>query len=177
MLNTTHTAESQSQSQFDFESGSNLVDIPEPPSLLGSDELSNDIDEIVGEKKSSTSLQASPASSSPRPSDGQLNRSFRFGDLPCSQPSTSLAKNDKQPLTLSDIIPPPSHVRSFKLSNSSSMEIDSVLTGKSIFVKVAGIQGRSRASSDASTRQCRGLPLVSVSRWSVDIDKDTVLFY
>jgi hypothetical protein len=70
----------------------------------------------VGEKKSSTSLQAaSPAPSSQcPPSAGKINRSFRFGDLPRSQTSTSLAKNDKQPLTLSDIIPPPSHVLSFK---------------------------------------------------------------
>ena len=131
MLNTTCTEESQSR--FDFESGSELVDIPEPTSLPGSDELSNDIDNVVGEKKSLSSLQASPAPSSQRPSDGQLNRSFRFGGLPRSQSSTSLAKDDKQPLTLSDIIPPPSHVRS--LSNSTSMEEDdSVLN--SIFAKI-----------------------------------------
>ena len=100
----------ESQSQFDFESGSELVDIPELTSLLGSDKLSNDIDNAVGEKESSSSLQASPALSSQSLSDGQLNRSFRFGSLPCGQSSTSLAKDDKQPLTLSDIIPPPSHV-------------------------------------------------------------------
>ena len=150
MFNTTRTEESQSQSQFDFDSGSKLVDIPEPSSLLGSDELSNDVDKVVSEKKSSSSLLASPAPSSQRPSDGQLNRSFRFGGLPRSQSSTSLAKDDKQPLTLSDIIPPPSHVRS--LSNSASMdEDDSVLN--SIFAKITGVQGRSRASSDASARQ------------------------
>jgi serine/arginine repetitive matrix protein 2 len=150
MLNTTRTEESESQSQFDFESGSKLVDIREPSSLLGSDELNNDIDKAVCEKKSSSSLLVSPALSSQRPSDGQLNRSFRFGGLPRSQSSTSLAKDDKQPLTLSDIIPPPSHVRS--LSNSSSMdEDDSVLN--SIFAKITGVQGRSRASSDASAHQ------------------------
>ena len=154
MFNTTRTedSQSQSQSQFDFESGSKLVDVPEPSSLLGSDELSNEMDNVVSEKKSSSSLQVSPARSSQRPSDGQLNRSFRFGGLPRSQSSTSLAKNDKQPLTLSDIIPPPSHVRS--LSNSTSIEEDdSVLN--SIFAKIVGVprQGRSRASSDASARQ------------------------
>jgi serine/arginine repetitive matrix protein 2 len=101
MLNTTRTEESLSQSQFDFESGSKLVDVPEPSSFLGSDELSNGIDNVVGEMKSSSSLQASPAPSSQRPSDGQLNRSFKFGGLPRSQSSTSLAKNDKQqPLSL-----------------------------------------------------------------------------
>jgi hypothetical protein len=88
-----------------------------------------------------------------RPSDGQLNRSFKFGGLPRSQSSTSLAKNDKQQpfkLTLSDIIPPRSHVRS--LSNSTSMdEDDSVLN--SIFAKITGVQGRPRSNSDASARQ------------------------
>jgi serine/arginine repetitive matrix protein 2 len=149
MFNTTRTDESQSQSQFDFESGSKLVDMAEPSSLLTLDDLSNDIDDVVSEKKSSSNLLASSASSSQRPSDGELDRLFRFGGLPRSQSSTSLAK-DKQPLTLSDIIPPPSHVRS--LSNSTSMdEDDSVLN--SIFAKIAGVQGRSRASSDASARQ------------------------
>jgi serine/arginine repetitive matrix protein 2 len=94
-------------------------------------------------------LLASPAPSSQRPSDGQLNR---FGGLPRSQSSTSLVKDDKQLLTLSDIIPPPSHVRS--LSNSTSMdEDDSVLN--SIFAKITGVQGRSRASSDSARQIAR----------------------
>jgi serine/arginine repetitive matrix protein 2 len=91
-----------------------------------------------------------PAPSSQRPSDGQLNRSFIFGSLPRSQ--SSLAKDEKQPLTLSDIIPPSSHVRS--LSSSTSMdEDDSVLN--SIFSNITGVQGRSRAlaSSGASAPQ------------------------
>ena len=123
--------------------GSQLLDVQQPS--LSLDELSND-----DEKENSSNLVASPAPSSQRPSDGQLNRSFRFGGLPPSQPSILLAKDEKQPLTLSDIIPPPSHVRS--LSNSTSMdEDDSVLN--SIFAKITGVQGRSRASSDASARQ------------------------
>jgi hypothetical protein len=150
MFDTTRMEDSQSQSHFDFESCSDLADIPEPNSFLGLDELSNDNDKIVGKKGSSTNLQASPAPSSQGPSDGELNRSFRFGGLPRSQSSTSLTTNDKPPLTLSDIIPSPSHARS--LSNSSSMEEgDSVLN--SIFAKITGVQGRSRASSDASARQ------------------------
>ena len=148
MLNNTCMEESRSQ--FYFDSGSNLVDIPEPSSSLELDELSNDTDNVVCEKKLSSNLLASPAPSSQRPSDGQLNRSFRFGGLPRSQSSTSLVKDDKQPLTLSDIIPPPSHVHS--LSNSTSMdEDDSVLN--SIFAKITSVQGRSHASSDASTCQ------------------------
>jgi serine/arginine repetitive matrix protein 2 len=59
LFNTSHTEDSQSQSHFDFESASDLADIPEPNSFLGLDELSNDNDKIVGtsRKKSSTSLQ------------------------------------------------------------------------------------------------------------------------
>jgi hypothetical protein len=94
--------------------------------------------------------KASPAPSSQLPSDGELNRSFRFSGLPRSQSSTSLTTNNKQPLTLSDIIPPPSHARS--LSNSSSMEEgNSVLN--SIFAKITGVQDRSHANSDANARQ------------------------
>ncbi|KAG2349287.1 hypothetical protein BDR05DRAFT_994348 [Suillus weaverae] len=38
-----------------------------------------------------------------RPSDGQLNRDFKFGGKPSSAPST---EKNEEPLTLSDIIPP-----------------------------------------------------------------------
>jgi serine/arginine repetitive matrix protein 2 len=55
--------------------------------------LSNDVDNVVCEKKSSSSLLASPVRS-----DGQLNRSFRFGGLPRSQSLTSLVKDYKQAL-------------------------------------------------------------------------------
>ena len=146
MLNDTDTEESQeSQSRFDFDSGSQLVNVPEPSSPLGLDNLTDDVHNVVYKKKSS-----SPTPSSQRPSDGQLNKSFKFGGLPRSQSSISLAKDDKQPLTLSDIIPPPSHVRS--LSNSSTMdEDDSVLN--SIFAKITGVDARSHVNSGASARQ------------------------
>jgi serine/arginine repetitive matrix protein 2 len=143
MLNESHTEESQeSQSRFDFDSGSQLVNALEPSSPSEMDDL---IDDVVYEKKSS-----SPAPSSQRPSDGQVNKSFKFGDLPRSQSSMSLTKDDKQPLTLSDIIPSPSHVRS--LSNSTTMdEDDSVLN--SIVAIITGVEARPRVNYDASTRQ------------------------
>jgi len=56
LLNITRTEESRSQSQFDFESGSKLVDISEPSSLLKPDKLSND---VVSERRSSSNLLAS----------------------------------------------------------------------------------------------------------------------
>ena len=142
MLNDTHIEASQeSQSRFDLDSGSQLVNVPELSSLPGSDDLSDDA--VYGKK-------SSPAPSSERPSDGQLNKSFKFGGLPRSQSSISLAKDEKQPLTLSDIIPPPAHARS--LSNSTATdEDDSVLN--SIFAKITGLEERPRVSSDASARQ------------------------
>ena len=139
MLNNMEESR-ESQSRFDFDSGSHLVDVPELSSVLGSDD-------IVYKKKSSSS---SSVPSSHRPSDGQLNKSFKFGGLPRNQSSISLTKDDKQPLTLSDIIPPPSHARS--LSNSTTMdEDDSVLN--SIFAKITGVEARPRVNSEASARQ------------------------
>ena len=115
------------ESQFDSESGSKLVDVPEP------------------------SLLASPVPSSL--SDGKLNRSFKFGGLPHSQPSTSLPEEDKEPVTLSDIIPPPSHARS--LSHSTTMdEDDSVL--KSIFAQITGPKSHSRVNSETSIHPIAG---------------------
>ncbi|KAF8814601.1 hypothetical protein BYT27DRAFT_7249906 [Phlegmacium glaucopus] len=150
MVNTEESQESMSE--FDSLSGSQLVNVPEPSLLLESDNLTNgnDTDNIAFGKKSSPNLLPSPAPSSQRPSDGQLNRSFKFGGLPRSQSSTSLPKEDNEPLTLSDIIPPPSHARS--LSYSTTMdEDDSIL--KSIFAKITAPEARSRVTSDASARQ------------------------
>jgi serine/arginine repetitive matrix protein 2 len=62
-----------------------------------------------------------------RPSDGQLNRSFRFGGSPMpSQRSDNSYSQEvsEAPLTLSDIIPPPSH-HSRGNSRDSSVEEDS----------------------------------------------------
>ena len=120
--------------------GSQLLNIQQPN--LSLDKLRND-----DEKESLSILVASPALSSQRLSDGQLNRSLRFSGLPPSQPSILLAKDEKQPLTLSDIILSPSHVCS--LSNLTLMDEDSSILN-SIFAKITGVQGRSHASSDAS---------------------------
>ncbi|KAJ7436308.1 hypothetical protein B0H11DRAFT_2364947 [Mycena galericulata] len=78
-------------------------------------------------------------------SDGQLNVKFKFGgELPPEE-----KKKSKKPLTLSDIIPPPAHVRSQSLSSLLEEE-DSVL--KSIFANAADIP-RPRVNSDSSARR------------------------
>ena len=142
------TESRESPSRFDFSSGSQLVNVAEPSLLLQSNNLTPR--DVAFEKTSSSSLLPSPAPSSQRPSDGQLNRSFKFGGLPPSQSSTLLPKEDKKPLTLSDIIPPPSHARS--LSHSTLMEEDDSILN-SILANINGPEARPRASSDASTRQ------------------------
>ncbi|KAF8959872.1 hypothetical protein BDZ97DRAFT_1666634 [Flammula alnicola] len=144
-----------SKSHFDMFSASRIVDIKEPTMLQGSDSLgsSNDTEDSLFSLNSSPGLQPSPAASN-RPSDGQLNTSFRFGGLPRMESTKSLPKDEEKPLTLSDIIPPPSHVRSLSESfNLDAFEDDSVL--KSIYAKIVADvpPARPRVNSDSSTRQ------------------------
>ncbi|KAI0653383.1 hypothetical protein C8Q70DRAFT_1059376 [Cubamyces menziesii] len=68
-----------------------------------------------------------------KPSDGRLNRDFKFGGKPSPQSLTN--DSSVKPLTLSDIIPPLSHSRS--RSMGSRTEDDSVL--KSILAKAADV--------------------------------------
>ncbi|KAF8878425.1 hypothetical protein BD779DRAFT_1663807 [Infundibulicybe gibba] len=139
--------DSKSKSMFDVFPGSRILDIKEPTLLQGSDSLgsTDQSDDVVMEEHSS-SLNVSTSTSSSRPSDGQLNTSFKFGGRPSPEPS--VAARPRKPMTLSDIIPSPAHARS--LSNSSAMEGDSVLD--SIFAKVADVpqEARSRVDSEAS---------------------------
>jgi len=82
-------------------SRSRLVDVQEPSGLL------------------SASTSSSNSSSSTRPSDGELDRSFRFGGLPKASEAQQEKEEGKAPereLTLSDIIPPPAHARSISLA-------------------------------------------------------------
>ena len=84
-------------------SKSRLVDVQEPSGLL------------------SASTSSSNSSSSTRPSEGELDRSFRFGGLPKASEAQQ-EKKEKAPereLTLSDIIPPPAHARSISLASGA----------------------------------------------------------
>jgi serine/arginine repetitive matrix protein 2 len=81
-----------------------------------------------------------------KPSDGQLNTAFRFkfGGKPLEQ---------KKPLTLSDIIPPPSH--QLMLANASMTEDDSAVLN-SIYAKaidIAPTAPRMRVDSDSSSKR------------------------
>ncbi|KAI0635339.1 hypothetical protein C8Q77DRAFT_1054820 [Trametes polyzona] len=91
------------------------------------------------------------ASMRSKPSDGKLNKDFKFGGKPSPQSETS--ETDSRPLTLSDIIPPISHSRS--QSQASNVEDDSVL--KSILAKAADSlpaeTGRARVDSQTSSKR------------------------
>ncbi|KAJ7132975.1 hypothetical protein C8R46DRAFT_1048292 [Mycena filopes] len=119
---------------------SRIVDLKEPTLLPGSDSLASE-----------ESL-ALPRPFARGPSNGQLNVKFKFGGELPDEEQQPAQKPSKKPLTLSDIIPPPSHVRSQSLS-SLMEEDDSVL--KSIFANAADIQlpqARPRVNSDSSAR-------------------------
>lgn len=101
-------------------------------------------------------LEPSATSSRPgdtRPFNGELNTSFKFGGLPRQVAPEQPSKADP-PLTLSDIIPPPSHVRSLSASTASSelpLEDDSLF--KSLLAKVSDPpQPRPKAISDADNQ-------------------------
>ncbi|KAF7339245.1 hypothetical protein MVEN_02002300 [Mycena venus] len=125
----------------DVYSASQIVNLKEPTLLPGSDSLASD-----------DSLAPPPRPFASKPSHGQLDVKFKFGgDLPAEekQKEKPKPKPSKKPLTLSDIIPPPSHVRSQSLS-SLMEEDDSVM--KSILAHAADLP-HPRVDSDPSMRR------------------------
>jgi serine/arginine repetitive matrix protein 2 len=154
--------EDQAQSKLQLYSQSQAMAIKGPTLFPGSDSLASiaGIYEVSSDNDDSMSVSDSfgaSSSSSYTPSAGQLNRAFKFGGLPKSkEPHPPVTNGQNKPQTLSDIIPPPSHVRT--LSDSSMMdEDDSVL--KSIFAKASDIpapQSRRRVNSDSSAKRRTG---------------------
>ncbi|KIJ60131.1 hypothetical protein HYDPIDRAFT_32553 [Hydnomerulius pinastri MD-312] len=97
-----------------------------------------------------------------RPSDGELNRDFKFG----GRPSPVVADKDVEPdtpLTLTDIIPPPSIAKSL---STGSLDGDESALLKSIFAKAVEIPSpptRVRLDSDSSSkRRARGVVRSSI---------------
>jgi serine/arginine repetitive matrix protein 2 len=134
--------------ELDAFSMSRIVDMKEPTLLLGSDSLGGGEEDFLLEQDSSPRLsKKSKSSMGSRPSDGQLNTEFKFGGRPQEG-----KQEKKKPLTLSDIIPPPSH--SHSLSQSATEEDSAVL--KSIFAKAVDIPAaapRMRLDSDSSSKR------------------------
>ncbi|KAA1479222.1 hypothetical protein DENSPDRAFT_830309 [Dentipellis sp. KUC8613] len=128
------------------------MEIPEAPvfraQLINVDDH---LAELDGSETEDDTKNRSKMSTKSKPSDGQLDVNFKFG----GKTSTSPEKEQPKPLTLSDIIPPPAHVRS--LSMSSIIEEDSSLL-KSIFAKAMDIPSsssapRRRVNSDTSSKR------------------------
>ena len=129
------------------------LDVNAEPSLLpGTDSYAatasvDDLLNIIAPQ-----MMRKPSSVGSRPSDGELNRDFKFG----GKPSPTAIKEDPSedaPLTLSDIIPPPAVVHS--LSMGTLTADDSALL-KSIFAKAVEIPSprpRSRLNSDSSSKR------------------------
>ncbi|EGO19639.1 hypothetical protein SERLADRAFT_443108 [Serpula lacrymans var. lacrymans S7.9] len=149
-----------SYSGQDFPLDANL----EPSLLPGTDSLASSEhteDELMDDEPRQILKNVSSMGS--RPSDGQLNRDFKFGGRP-SPPRVVEEEPKDMPmeLTLSDIIPPLSHARA--LSTGSAIEDDSVL--KSIFAKASEIPSpapRMRLDSDSSSkRRARGVARTSL---------------
>ena len=137
--------ESRDLSPMDFP-----LDVNAEPSLLpGTDSYAASDDDLLS--VIAPQMQRKPSSVVSRPSDGELNRDFKFGGKPSPSPIKEDASEDA-PLTLSDIIPPPAFARS--LSTGMLAPDDSALMN-SIYAKAVEIsspQPRTRFNSDASTR-------------------------
>lgn len=110
------------------------------------DETGEDMCRVYPTNKRSGSMRS-------KASDGQLNVDFKFGGIP-TFPSTVEEQEPERALTLSDIIPPPSHFRS--TSQSYVAEEDSSVL-KSIMAKAVEVDmpppvPRRRALSDSSSQ-------------------------
>ncbi|KAG2024130.1 hypothetical protein CC2G_001714 [Coprinopsis cinerea AmutBmut pab1-1] len=128
----------------------------EVPDLHSKDSLFSVRSKASAQSKMSTSA-SSKRSTASRVSDGELNRSFRFGGVSSASPSPVKGDEEKEeeqvPRTLSDIIPPPSHVREISFSSSwLDQHEDSAL--RSILAKVPDAPDRvDEDESDFATGQ------------------------
>ncbi|KAJ3912173.1 hypothetical protein F5877DRAFT_85100 [Lentinula edodes] len=98
-----------------------LLDAKEPTLLPGSDSISSTDSQDLPDTFTPKVLESSVSSAS-RPSDGELDKSFKFGGF---TKSLSQEVELEKPISFSDIIPSPSRVRA--LSNASSFVDDSVI--------------------------------------------------
>ncbi|KAF9482957.1 hypothetical protein BDN70DRAFT_892146 [Pholiota conissans] len=164
--------ESQSRSRFDMfptsadaEMNVRIVDVSEPSMFDKEGDGSAPSFEDPTEDSIFDDDSVSP-NGAKRPSDGELDRSFRFGGVPRLESSVSLElglnekeKANERPLTLSDIIPPPSHARalsecSLSMEDNSSVlrEIDALINIP--FARIVPAAGT--ASSNATSTTTNG---------------------
>ncbi|KIM75320.1 hypothetical protein PILCRDRAFT_92174 [Piloderma croceum F 1598] len=121
----------------------------ESTTLLGSHKMATSEDFRDGvslEPRSESKSSASVSTGSWKP-EGELKKDFKFGGKP-SPPQSEQVKPES-PLTLSDIIPPPSHVHA--MANASMVEDDSLLSA--IDASASKIPSRARLDSDSSSKR------------------------
>ncbi|KZT25561.1 hypothetical protein NEOLEDRAFT_1178340 [Neolentinus lepideus HHB14362 ss-1] len=148
---------------------SDLTENPRLGSPMPSEDWLGPVPAIMTVNEVPEAKRAETGSVRPKPSDGKLNKEFKFGGLPSpeSEPTPKSIASEEKPLTLSDIIPPPSHVRA--LSSGSVLEEDSSVL-KSIYAKATDLPSvpapspRLRLDSDSSSkRRARDLALDKLS--------------
>ena len=121
----------------------------ESTTLLSSHKMATSEDFREGvplEPRREAKSSASASTGSWKP-EGELKKDFKFGGKP-SPPQSEQVKPES-PLTLSDIIPPPSHVHA--MVNASMVEDDSLLSA--IDASASEIPSRGRLDSDSSFKR------------------------
>lgn len=124
------------------------IDVNAEPSLLpGTDSFATtESDEELLDIIAPESLRNAPSVAS-RPSDGQLNRDFKFGG------KNSTKKMDTSPLTLSDIIPPPEIARCLSMASFAGDESSLMRSILAHAVEIESPPERPRLNSDASSKR------------------------
>ncbi|KAI6020976.1 hypothetical protein BKA83DRAFT_4293512 [Pisolithus microcarpus] len=129
------------------------VDVNTEPSLLpGTDSYATTVSDDDLWDMIAPQMLRKPSSMGSRPSDGELNRDFKFGGKP-SPPAVEDDSQEDAPLTLSDIIPPPAVAHSL---SAGTLAVDESSLLKSIFAKAVEIPSqppRSRLQSDSSSKR------------------------
>ncbi|KAJ3908042.1 hypothetical protein F5879DRAFT_794348 [Lentinula edodes] len=135
---------------------SRLLDAKEPTLLPGSDSISSTDSRDLPDTFAPKVLESSVSSAS-RPSDGELNKSFKFGGF---TKSLSQEVELEKPISFSDIIPSPSRVRA--LSNASSYVDDSVIN--SIIAKASEVPAARQLNDSTGKRNARDNSINAITR-------------
>ncbi|KAI6113748.1 hypothetical protein EDD16DRAFT_1802786, partial [Pisolithus croceorrhizus] len=129
------------------------VDVNAEPSLLpGTDSYATTASDDDLWDMIAPQMLRKPSSMGSRPSDGELNRDFKFGGMPSPAVAEDHSQEDAV-LTLSNIIPPPAVAHSL---STGTLAADESSLLKSIFAKAVEIPSqppRSRLQSDSSSKR------------------------
>ncbi|KAF9527941.1 hypothetical protein CPB83DRAFT_855475 [Crepidotus variabilis] len=148
-MDRSQTEEPESKSDMDMFTVSKIADIQEPTLMH---KAGSEISDQAGDVSMDSSVELGRSTGS-RSSDGELNRSFRFGGIPQFGSNASLTKDESKPLTLSDIIPPPLEARAISEMSMMSDDLEDESVLKSIYAKLLGNDKAPVAQPSAAARQ------------------------